>query len=94
MSPTLSRRRRIAARAFRRVHGCPHIAAPAHPHYDARKMSPEPMDIAMKRAASWSASLARPAIRPCCAAAIAVLGALTSAGAQTPQEAIAVLPVR
>jgi hypothetical protein len=57
-------------------------------------MIPEPMDITMKRAVSCSASLARPAIRLCCAAAIAVLGALTSAAAQAPQEAIAVLPAR
>jgi enamine deaminase RidA (YjgF/YER057c/UK114 family) len=48
-------------------------------------MSSEPMDIAMKRAASCSASLARPAIRLCCAAAVAILAAPTSAAAQAPQ---------
>jgi hypothetical protein len=56
-------RKGVPARAW-----LPHIAAPAHSRYDGARIRPEPMDIAMQRAAWCSFSLARPAME-----AIAVL---------------------
>jgi hypothetical protein len=80
-------------KGFRHVHGCPHIAAPAHPRYDGESMSPEPMDIAMKRAASCSRSPARlPAQIARAASRSPVRGAPSTSGALIEVEAIAVLP--
>jgi enamine deaminase RidA (YjgF/YER057c/UK114 family) len=50
-------------------------------------MSSELMDIDMQRAASCSRSTARLPARIACAAAMAILGELTSAAAQAPQSA-------